>query len=276
MSTTNVRFELRRDTKANWDLNANVILLSGEPGVELLPNGSSNLKIGNGFTTWRNLPYANATTGTISMGPTGLNGVDGATGHTGPSGLNGLDGPTGPTGPSGLNGAAGPTGLQGPTGLNGGLGPTGPSGLNGGLGPTGPSGLNGVDGLTGLQGPTGPMGLSSNLVYSQRNIVSTSSNLLDPTTYTTYSLLNERPGMFMAFLNLDKDDPGFATSPIFSLISWDGTSATGQARTKAGGTALIITCYADPGGKGISCKYSSNYPTDPDLPTATFTIIRLS
>lgn len=46
--------------------------------------------------------------------------------------------PQGPTGPQGLQGATGPTG---PQGLQGATGPTGPQGLQGITGPTGPTGL---------------------------------------------------------------------------------------------------------------------------------------
>ncbi len=53
-------------------------------------------------------------------------------------------GATGPTGPQGLVGATGPTG------------PQGLAGLDGATGPTGPQGLNGLDGATGPTGATGP------------------------------------------------------------------------------------------------------------------------
>ena len=65
----------------------------------------------------------------------------------GPTGPQGLTGATGPTGPQGLTGATGPTGAQG---LTGATGPTGPQGLTGATGPTGPQGLTGATGATAI------------------------------------------------------------------------------------------------------------------------------
>lgn len=50
MSTT---IRLRRDTAADWTA-ANPILDAGEPGIELV---TGLMKIGDGVTTWNNLPY---------------------------------------------------------------------------------------------------------------------------------------------------------------------------------------------------------------------------
>ena len=98
----------------------------------------------------------NYSTATVYIGPTGPQGLVGA---TGPTGSQGLVGTTGPTGPQGLVGATGPTGSQGllgPTGDQGLVGTTGPQGL---LGPTGDQGLVGATGPQGLVGATGPQGL---------------------------------------------------------------------------------------------------------------------
>lgn len=46
-------FKLKRGTAAKW-LENNPILAEGEPGFELDTN---KLKIGDGITSWRNLPY---------------------------------------------------------------------------------------------------------------------------------------------------------------------------------------------------------------------------
>lgn len=48
-----VRFQLRRDTAANWSAN-NPILADGEPGIE---TDSSRIKIGDGVSTWNSLAY---------------------------------------------------------------------------------------------------------------------------------------------------------------------------------------------------------------------------
>ena len=60
----------------------------------------------------------------IPQGPTGPQGLEGATGPTGPQGI---EGPTGPTGPQGIIGVTGPTGPQGATGPQGTTGATGPA-----------------------------------------------------------------------------------------------------------------------------------------------------
>jgi len=44
---------LRRDTAENWYL-VNPILLSGEPGIEI---NTGWMKMGDGETAWRDLPY---------------------------------------------------------------------------------------------------------------------------------------------------------------------------------------------------------------------------
>jgi len=49
-----VRFQLRRDTAANW-ANTNPILALGEPGVE---TDTLRVKIGDGNTAWNSLGYS--------------------------------------------------------------------------------------------------------------------------------------------------------------------------------------------------------------------------
>lgn len=49
------RIQLRHDTAANWLANKAVILLAGEVGFE---TDTNKFKIGDGVTTWENLPYA--------------------------------------------------------------------------------------------------------------------------------------------------------------------------------------------------------------------------
>ena len=50
---SNVKFQLRRATSFNWT-STNPILKAGEPGFEI---DTQKLKIGDGTTTWINLPY---------------------------------------------------------------------------------------------------------------------------------------------------------------------------------------------------------------------------
>jgi hypothetical protein len=57
------RIQIRRDTTVNWAAS-NPILLSGEMGLDTTLNC---LKIGDGVTTWNNLPYF------ICQGATGPN-----------------------------------------------------------------------------------------------------------------------------------------------------------------------------------------------------------
>ena len=58
MATERARIQAIVDTKANWN-QINPILLNGEVGLEINPNGDSNfnMKIGDGMTAWNLLPY---------------------------------------------------------------------------------------------------------------------------------------------------------------------------------------------------------------------------
>lgn len=47
---------LRNDTNENW-ANANTILLKGEPAIEFDENNVAKVKIGDGVTAWKDLPY---------------------------------------------------------------------------------------------------------------------------------------------------------------------------------------------------------------------------
>ena len=48
------KIQLRHDTAANWSANKSVVLLAGEFGFE---TDTNKYKIGDGVTTWENLPY---------------------------------------------------------------------------------------------------------------------------------------------------------------------------------------------------------------------------
>jgi hypothetical protein len=66
-----VRFQLRRDTAANWN-SANPVLALGEPGVE---TDTLKVKIGDGVTVWTGLGYSTTTDFTeLSNLPTTLSG----------------------------------------------------------------------------------------------------------------------------------------------------------------------------------------------------------
>jgi hypothetical protein len=49
-----VRFQLRRDTAANW-ISTNPVLALGEPGVEI---DTLKVKVGDGATAWTSLAYS--------------------------------------------------------------------------------------------------------------------------------------------------------------------------------------------------------------------------
>lgn len=63
MSELKTKILLRSDTSENWaktdveDAGANTKLLSGEMGIELLGEGITKIKIGDGIHTWAQLPY---------------------------------------------------------------------------------------------------------------------------------------------------------------------------------------------------------------------------
>jgi hypothetical protein len=136
MSTTLVKFKLRRDTAANL---SGIILSEGEPAYS---TDTYILKIGNGTSTWASLAPLNVG----ATGPTGF----GATGSTGPAGHTG---PQGIQGPQGISGAQGPAGNTGPQGVQG------LQGIPGSPGATGPTGAAGATGERGIQGIPGPAGI---------------------------------------------------------------------------------------------------------------------
>lgn len=51
-----LRIQQKRKTTAQWAA-LNPVLLAGEPGVEVLVDGSVRIKVGNGTSTWSQLPY---------------------------------------------------------------------------------------------------------------------------------------------------------------------------------------------------------------------------
>jgi len=63
MAQLNTKILLRSDTSENWSnaevagQGANAVLLKGEMGVELLADGVTKIKIGDGTKTWAQLPY---------------------------------------------------------------------------------------------------------------------------------------------------------------------------------------------------------------------------
>ena len=105
----NFTFKLRRATSLEWT-EANPILLSGEPGVEL---DTARFKIGNGATPWSTLPYF-SNDQIISdivfdaIEEAILEGVPGPAGATGATGNTGAQGPAGPPGADGID-YTGPT-----------------------------------------------------------------------------------------------------------------------------------------------------------------------
>lgn len=55
------RIQLRNDTTANWNAHSTTVLLAGEVGIELLSDGAIKMKLGNGTSTWADLPYYGGT-----------------------------------------------------------------------------------------------------------------------------------------------------------------------------------------------------------------------
>lgn len=66
MARINTRISLRNDSTENWAKHSSVVLLKGEMGVEFDNSGNVKLKIGDGITTWANLPYFNGDSETIT------------------------------------------------------------------------------------------------------------------------------------------------------------------------------------------------------------------
>lgn len=59
-----MRIVIRRDTKANWDANSQVVLLQGEQGYEINVDQTgvqrpTRIKVGDGISQWGELPYFN-------------------------------------------------------------------------------------------------------------------------------------------------------------------------------------------------------------------------
>lgn len=104
MTTTEVKFQLRRGTAAQWIAAYPVILRQGEPGLE---TDTNRLKFGDGVKEWQCLPYVFAPGTTGATGPAGASGSNGATGPSGPPGSDGATGPSGPPGPPGESGDSG-------------------------------------------------------------------------------------------------------------------------------------------------------------------------
>ena len=71
MAQLNTRIALRRGTTADWartdveNAGANLVLLGGEIGIEILDDGSKKFKVGDGITPWSQLDYANQTAAEI-------------------------------------------------------------------------------------------------------------------------------------------------------------------------------------------------------------------
>lgn len=53
----NVRFQLRNNTEAEWQAKIGFVPLQGEPCVTTDGDNKGRIKIGDGVTTWAELPY---------------------------------------------------------------------------------------------------------------------------------------------------------------------------------------------------------------------------
>lgn len=115
-------FQARRDTAKNWN-TSNPILCDGEFGIVTDSVDENWLKVGDGATPWKLLPFKKGPKG--NKGDKGdpfvysdftdeqlalLKGAKGDTGNTGPRGLQGEKGDTGATGATGAKGDKGDKG----------------------------------------------------------------------------------------------------------------------------------------------------------------------
>jgi hypothetical protein len=190
------RYRLKRRTTAGWAAN-NEVLLAGEPGIEVLVDGTERIKYGDGVKTWAQLSYAAGGGGVGPAGPTGPAGPAGAAGAAATVGVGTVT--TGAAGsaaavtnagtssaavfdftiPRGDTGAAGP---QGPAGAAGaaatiavGTVTTGAAGSAAAINNAGTNGAavfdftipRGDTGATGAQGPAGPVaGTNGQVIYN--------------------------------------------------------------------------------------------------------------
>lgn len=73
LTTLQTRFVLRADTNSNWSAVENTaILLKGEPAFEFFTDGTTKMKVGDGETAWKDLPYVAAGTADGEAGANGL------------------------------------------------------------------------------------------------------------------------------------------------------------------------------------------------------------
>ena len=145
----NFRFQARRDTAENWNTN-NPILCGGEFGIIADSTDENWLKVGDGVTPWKLLPF--------KKGPKGNKGDKGDKGDPFVYSdftdeqlalLKGAKGDTGDTGPRGLQGEKGDKGEQGVQGVKGDKGDKGEKGDKGDKGDTGATGAKGDKGEAG-------------------------------------------------------------------------------------------------------------------------------
>lgn len=57
MNQINTRIVIRNDSTVNWQANDSLVLLKGELGLEFLEGGKVKMKVGDGTSTWAQLPY---------------------------------------------------------------------------------------------------------------------------------------------------------------------------------------------------------------------------
>lgn len=106
-------FQFRRGTVSEWT-TINTVLHAGEIGFVL---DTQRFKIGNGLTSWNDLPYFDNHDIVLQMIADAV--------------IDGVPGPQGPVGPQGPQGVAGSQGIQGIQGVKGDTGDIGPQGIPG-------------------------------------------------------------------------------------------------------------------------------------------------
>lgn len=56
----NTKIVTRNDTLANWEANGTVVPMKGEQCVVFMPDGTTRIKVGDGTTPWKDLPWVGA------------------------------------------------------------------------------------------------------------------------------------------------------------------------------------------------------------------------
>ena len=207
-------------------------------------------------------------------GPTGPQGIQGATGPTGPQGIQGITGPTGPQGIQGITGPTGPQGIQGATGADGaaatvaiGTVTTAQPGAQAEVTNSGtpsaavfdfviPQGATGPQGIQGMTGPTGPTGSTDTQAVSayslpaaqvsdggavQFDVTATQSGTDVTHTAGSGDVTITQPGTYFVQYGATVAPTGAASYPVTDIVT---LSVNGQ--TQSAGAGMVQFDAATP------------------------------